>query len=82
MDEATASIDNTTDAAIQNMIRENFVSATVLTIAHRLHTIMDSDRVLVLDDGHVAEFDSPSTLISRGGIFASMVEKSRSVHDS
>lgn len=82
MDEATASIDNTTDAAIQNMIRENFMSATVLTIAHRLHTIMDSDRVLVLDDGHVAEFDSPSTLISRGGIFASMVEKSRSVHDS
>ena len=77
MDEATASIDNTTDAAIQQMIRENFASATVLTIAHRLNTIMDSDRVLVLDDGNVAEFDSPSALISQGGIFASMVEKSR-----
>ncbi|KAL3808375.1 hypothetical protein ACHAXA_005346 [Cyclostephanos tholiformis] len=82
MDEATASIDNTTDAAIQQMIRENFASATVLTIAHRLHTIMDSDRVLVLDDGNVAEFDSPSALISRGGIFASMVEKSKNAHDT
>ena len=78
MDEATASIDNTTDALIQEMIRENFASATVLTIAHRLNTIMDSDRVLVLDDGNVAEFDTPSALISQGGIFASLVEKSES----
>lgn len=82
MDEATASIDNTTDAAIQQMIRENFASATILTIAHRLNTIMDSDRVLVLDDGRVAEFDSPSALISQGGIFASMVEKSKKAHDA
>mmetsp|Transcript_24347 Transcript_24347/g.52185 ORF Transcript_24347/g.52185 Transcript_24347/m.52185 type:complete len:1508 (-) Transcript_24347:383-4906(-) len=82
MDEATASIDNTTDAAIQQMIRENFASATVLTIAHRLNTIMDSDRVLVLDDGYVAEFDSPSALINQGGIFASMVEKSKNAHDN
>ncbi|KAL3794688.1 hypothetical protein ACHAW5_009753 [Stephanodiscus triporus] len=82
MDEATASIDNTTDAGIQKMIRENFASATVLTIAHRLHTIMDSDRVLVLDDGKVAEFDSPSVLISRGGIFASMVDKSKNANDA
>jgi len=80
MDEATASIDNTTDAAIQQMIRENFASATILTIAHRLNTIMDSDRVLVLDDGRVAEFDSPSTLLSRDGIFASMVKKSSDAH--
>lgn len=72
--------DNTTDAAIQQMIRENFSDATVLTIAHRLNTIMDSDRVLVLDDGCVAEFDSPTALIEQGGIFASMVEKSRKAH--
>merc|ERR1712194_432173 len=82
MDEATASIDNTTDAALQSMIRENFASATVLTIAHRLNTIMDSDRVLVLDDGNVAEFDTPAALMNQGGIFASMVEKSKSAHDA
>lgn len=81
MDEATASIDNTTDSAIQEMIRENFANATVLTIAHRLNTIMDSDRVLVLDDGCVAEFDSPAALIGLGGIFASMVEKSKNAHN-
>lgn len=83
MDEATASIDNTTDAAIQQMIRENFADATILTIAHRLNTIMDSDRVLVLDDGRVAEFDSPSALLSKtDGIFKSMVDKSKSAHNS
>merc|ERR1712029_970190 len=82
MDEATASIDNETDAAIQEMIRENFADATVLTIAHRLNTIMDSDRVLVLDEGRIAELDTPSELISNGGIFASMVEKSKQAHDS
>jgi len=81
MDEATASIDNATDAMIQSMIRENFSDATVLTIAHRLGTIMDSDRVLVLDDGRIAEFDSPKALLEmEGGIFRAMVEKSREAH--
>merc|ERR1712071_451037 len=80
MDEATASIDNETDATIQRMIRENFQDATVLTIAHRLNTIMDSDRILVLDDGHIVEFDSPRNLLSKtDGHFKSMVEKSQSV---
>mmetsp|Transcript_13284 Transcript_13284/g.27849 ORF Transcript_13284/g.27849 Transcript_13284/m.27849 type:complete len:1151 (+) Transcript_13284:3-3455(+) len=81
MDEATASIDNETDATIQRMIRENFKDATVLTIAHRLNTIMDSDRVLVLDDGHIAELDTPENLLAKeNGHFKAMVEKSRSAH--
>ncbi|GKZ00646.1 hypothetical protein MPSEU_001016800 [Mayamaea pseudoterrestris] len=78
MDEATSSIDNATDGLIQEMIRVNFKDATVLTIAHRLNTIMDSDRVLVLDDGNVAEFDSPHALLQKdGSLFRAMVEKSK-----
>eukprot|EP00529_Nitzschia_sp_RCC80_P007056 CAMPEP_0113524496 /NCGR_PEP_ID=MMETSP0014_2-20120614/46247_1 /TAXON_ID=2857 /ORGANISM="Nitzschia sp." /LENGTH=1530 /DNA_ID=CAMNT_0000422611 /DNA_START=90 /DNA_END=4685 /DNA_ORIENTATION=- /assembly_acc=CAM_ASM_000159 len=81
MDEATASIDNETDAAIQQMIRENFGGATVLTIAHRLNTIMDSDRILVLDDGRIAELDTPENLLSKeDGLFKAMVDKSRAAH--
>jgi ATP-binding cassette subfamily C (CFTR/MRP) protein 1 len=77
MDEATASIDNSTDAAIQGMIRENFKEATVLTIAHRLNTIMDSDRVLVLDDGEIVEYDTPEVLLSKkDGYFRAMIDKS------
>ena len=78
MDEATASIDNATDATIQEMIRENFKDCTVLTIAHRLNTIMDSDRVLVLDDGRIAEYDTPQALLEQDeGFFKAMVERSR-----
>ena len=81
MDEATASIDNTTDAAIQTMIRENFADATVLTIAHRLNTIMDSDRVLVLDDGRISEFDTPKALLDKeDGVFRAMVHESKAAH--
>ena len=73
---ATAQIDQVTDALLQKMIRQNFKDKTVLTIAHRLETIMDSDRILVLDDGNVAEFDTPAELMkndSASGLFHSLV---------
>ena len=78
VDEATASIDNETDAVIQKMIRDNFQNTTVLTIAHRLNTIMDSDRVLVMNDGRVAEFDTPENLLRQDdSLFKAMIDKSR-----
>jgi ABC-type multidrug transport system fused ATPase/permease subunit len=64
LDEATASIDNETDKKIQSLVRERFKESTILTIAHRLNTIYDSDRVLVMDSGRVIEYDAPQTLLS------------------
>jgi len=63
LDEATASIDNETDAILQRAIREVFADATVLTIAHRLHTIMDSTQVMLFDKGELMEFDAPQRLL-------------------
>ncbi|XP_008059021.2 canalicular multispecific organic anion transporter 2, partial [Carlito syrichta] len=74
LDEATAAIDLETDDLIQATIRTQFDTCTVLTIAHRLNTIMDYTRVLVLDKGAVAEFDSPANLIAARGIFYGMVK--------
>ncbi|KAL4896032.1 hypothetical protein BDV59DRAFT_126519 [Aspergillus ambiguus] len=76
MDEATASIDYNTDGKIQETLRE-LRESTIITIAHRLQTIIDYDKVLVLDHGRVIEFDHPWTLIKReGGFFQSMCENS------
>ena len=73
MDEATASLDNETDAFLQQMIRKQFSNCTTLTIAHRLNTIMDADRVCVMDAGKVAEYDTPYNLLHKNGIFKGMV---------
>ncbi|EIW78464.1 multidrug resistance-associated ABC transporter [Coniophora puteana RWD-64-598 SS2] len=63
MDEATASVDYATDELISRTIKQEFASSTILTIAHRLRTIIDYDRVMVLDEGRIAEFDRPATLL-------------------
>ena len=75
MDEATASIDYATDAKIQETIRE--IRNTTITIAHRLQTIIDYDKVLVLDKGEVMQFGDPYDLIrEEDGIFRSMCQTS------
>ncbi|KAJ2658560.1 hypothetical protein IWW48_003965 [Coemansia sp. RSA 1200] len=78
MDEGTASIDFHWDDRLQQTIRgPEFANSTLLCIAHRLRTIIDYDRILVLDKGNVAEFDTPRRLLeNRGGIFRNMCENS------
>ncbi|KAK3702956.1 hypothetical protein QZH41_002859 [Actinostola sp. cb2023] len=77
LDEATANVDYKTDQLVQQVIRRKFCNCTVLTIAHRLNTIMDYDRVLVLDRGHVVEYDSPTILAAKSdGVFAQLLRTS------
>ncbi|KAM3916374.1 multidrug resistance-associated protein 1-like isoform 2-T3 [Leptodactylus fuscus] len=76
LDEATAAVDLETDGLIQSTIRKEFEDCTVITIAHRLNTIMDYTRVMVLDRGQIVEFDSPSNLLQKKGIFYNMAKDS------
>ncbi|KAH7927030.1 hypothetical protein BV22DRAFT_1032254 [Leucogyrophana mollusca] len=77
LDEATSSIDFETDAKIQATMREEFGESLLLTVAHRLRTVIDYDRLIVLDKGEVAEFDTPLNLIQKeDGIFRTMCLKS------
>ncbi|KAK0085537.1 hypothetical protein PV325_004976, partial [Microctonus aethiopoides] len=71
LDEATANVDMRTDEFIQKTIRDKFSDCTVLTIAHRLNTIMDSDRILVMDAGNAVEFDHPHVLLKNKDSFLS-----------
>jgi len=76
MDEATASVDLESDEAIQRTIRQTFADVTMITIAHRLNTIMDSDKVVVLEAGKVVEDGEPHQLLqSRTGSFSSFVDQ-------
>ncbi|KAJ1698125.1 hypothetical protein LUZ63_006637 [Rhynchospora breviuscula] len=75
LDEATAAVDVRTDALIQRTIREEFKSCTMLIIAHRLNTVIDCDRLLLLSSGKVLEFDTPETLLStQDSAFSKMVQ--------
>nr|XP_020760311.1 multidrug resistance-associated protein 1-like [Odocoileus virginianus texanus] len=82
LDEATASIDFETDNLVQTTIRKEFSDCTILTIAHRLHSIIDSDRVLVLDSGRIAEFETPQNLIHKRGLFFDMLTEAGITRDS
>jgi len=82
MDEATASVDPATDELIQKMIRKHFADCTVLTIAHRLNTIADSDRILVLANGTLAEYDSPPNLLKNPeSLYCKLIETTKKEED-
>uniref|UniRef100_A0A8C8AD31 ABC-type glutathione-S-conjugate transporter n=1 Tax=Otus sunia TaxID=257818 RepID=A0A8C8AD31_9STRI len=76
LDEATAAVDFETDLQIQSTLRTQFKGSTVLTIAHRINTIMDCDRILVLENGQIAEFDTVEHLIAQKGLFYKLMEES------
>ncbi|KAI3027670.1 unnamed protein product [Aspergillus niger] len=73
LDEATASVDHETDSHMQKVLRTMFADCTIIAIAHRLRTIMDYDRVLVMADGEIIENDSPARLVAKKGVFWEMV---------
>lgn len=77
LDEATASVDLETDDLIQKTIRSQFKDCTVITIAHRLNTILDSDKIVVMDQGRIVEFGSPELLLDNvNSSFYAMIQKS------
>ncbi|KAF9932494.1 hypothetical protein FBU30_008067 [Linnemannia zychae] len=81
LDEATAAVDVETDELIQKTIRSEFKDRTILTIAHRIKTVMDSDKILVLEKGRVEEFDAPSVLLqNRNGLFFKLAEQVGEAH--
>ncbi|KAI8564952.1 hypothetical protein RHMOL_Rhmol03G0223000 [Rhododendron molle] len=76
LDEATASIDNTTDSILQRTIRSEFADCTVITVAHRIPTVMDCTMVLAISDGKLVEYDEPMELMKReGSLFGQLVKE-------
>ena len=74
LDEATANIDLATDQIIQLKIKERFSDCTVISIAHRINTIIDNDKVLVMDKGKAVEYDTPRELVQRQSHFKTLVD--------
>ncbi|KAK6201198.1 P-loop containing nucleoside triphosphate hydrolase protein [Scheffersomyces amazonensis] len=82
LDEATAAVDVETDQILQQTIRSEFKDKTIITIAHRLNTILDSDRIIVLEKGQVAEFDSPENLLkNKESLFYSLCKQGGFVNE-
>ncbi|GAB6030088.1 Multidrug resistance-associated protein 9 [Chamberlinius hualienensis] len=75
LDEATASVDANTDALVQQILEESFSHCTILTIAHRIHTVLNYHRILIMSYGEILEYDSPSALRSNPNSFLSMLLK-------
>jgi ATP-binding cassette, subfamily C (CFTR/MRP), member 1 len=83
LDEATAAVDVETDSLVQETLRSDlFSQRTIITIAHRINTIIDCDRIVVLQKGEVAEFGTPSDLIKSGGHFFKLAKEAGLVDDS
>lgn len=84
LDEATSNIDSSTDSIIQMLLRKHFADSTTITIAHRLNTVLDADRILVMDKGCLAEYDRPRVLVTRhDGLLRALIDatgKSASQH--
>ena len=84
LDEATANVDSATDATIQSVLRQRFADCTVITIAHRLDTVIDSDAILVMDDGKVLEYGPPQELLASAsnaeGSFKALYAASKKAH--
>ncbi|KAJ2657333.1 hypothetical protein IWW48_004577, partial [Coemansia sp. RSA 1200] len=74
LDEATADVDLETGKEMQKLFRSEFKDSTVLTIAHRPETIMNSDKIIVMDKGRVVELGPPKKLINKGGYFSELVK--------
>ncbi|KAJ2391207.1 Canalicular multispecific organic anion transporter 1, partial [Coemansia sp. RSA 2559] len=72
LDEATANVDLDTDKEMQRLISSEFKDSTVLTIAHRLETIMNSDRIIVMDKGQIVEVGPSKELLQNGGFFSKL----------
>ncbi|KAK3834478.1 MAG: multidrug resistance-associated protein 3 [Linnemannia gamsii] len=83
LDEATAAVDVETDELIQRTIRKEFKDRTILTIAHRIKTVMDSDKILVLEKGRVQEFEAPAMLLKRpDSLFFSLAQQAGEIKDA